>query len=111
MKTAAEILRDLGLPTTLGEGRHYVLCPRCSHTRSQVHQKAKCLGVTIDDNAVQVGCNHCGWTAGQYFNGKANGVLRATTKKVVVEQYEYLHANGSVLFVTERVQFQKPDGT
>jgi predicted P-loop ATPase len=32
----------------------------------------KCLGITIDGKGVRFGCNHCGWTGGGYFNGKAD---------------------------------------
>jgi len=70
--TAEELLaaNNIGLSDTK-PGRHYAICPRCSHTRSKAHQSAKCLGVTIDEKGVRFFCNHCDYAGGGYFNGKA----------------------------------------
>jgi hypothetical protein len=72
---------------TTAPGRYYAPCPRCSHKRSGAHQKAKVLGISIDNNGVRWGCNHCGWTgpekggqgagfAATYDYRDADGVLR-----------------------------------
>jgi hypothetical protein len=80
--TAADILGDLGLRVKSSQpGRYYTTCPQCSHTRQESHQRLKCLGVTIDNKGVKFGCNHCGWTGGQYYeNARAyrSGSFRAT---------------------------------
>jgi hypothetical protein len=71
MRESEQILRDHGIQLdSYTPGRHYALCPECSHRRSTAeHRKAKVLGVTIDHKGVHGGCNHCGWTFG---NGRAN---------------------------------------
>ena len=68
LKSAAEILRNhriAGVSSALG--RYYATCPQCSIKRKEKNQKLKCLGVTIDDKGVQFGCNHCGWTGGDFY--------------------------------------------
>jgi hypothetical protein len=68
MKSAADICWDIGIqPPSFQIGRCYTTCPMCSRQRSRAHQKNKCLGITIDDKGVKVGCNHCGWTAGGFY--------------------------------------------
>ena len=90
MKTAAEILQAFGLPLPPnGESRYYVPCPVCSLRRKTNHQNSKCLGITITDKGVQWGCNHCGWTGGDFFNGKDHDPIVAT--------YEYMDEGGNVL--------------
>jgi RecA-family ATPase len=56
-------------------GRHYATCPQCSAKRkTAAHRKHKCLGVTIDDQGVRWGCNHCGWTGpSKGANSRSNG--------------------------------------
>jgi hypothetical protein len=52
-------------------GRHYAICPKCSHTRSTPHRKSKVLGITIgDDGTVCWGCNHCAWTGPEKGSGE-----------------------------------------
>ena len=113
MKTAAEILREYGLPPPPnGEDRYYTTCPKCSATRSRAHQKAECLGITIDDEGVKFGCNHCGWTGGGYFksNGKGNGRAHARPQAIVVAEFPYRDESGNALFVVERRELKNADG-
>jgi hypothetical protein len=52
-------------------GRHYAICPKCSHTRSTPNRKSKVLGITIgDDGSVCWGCNHCAWTGPEKGSGE-----------------------------------------
>jgi hypothetical protein len=95
MRTAADILRDLGLPqSSLGESRYYVTCPHCSAERSRAHQNALCLGITIDAKGVMWGCNHCGRKGGELFQ-KANG---HGDKEQFTATYDYVDENGELLF-------------
>jgi hypothetical protein len=67
-KTAADILREHRVVTKLlAPGRYYSTCPQCSHKRRKAHQRLECLGVTIGVEGVKFGCNHCGWTGGEYY--------------------------------------------
>jgi hypothetical protein len=69
LKSAAEILRSYRITTaSTTPGRYYAICPRCSHSRKKAHQKLKCLGVTIDDEGVKFGCNHCPWMGGEFYH-------------------------------------------
>jgi putative DNA primase/helicase len=94
-RSAEEILRDHGIRLdSHAPGRHYAVCPECSHRRSTAeHRKAKVLGVTIDHEGVNFGCNHCGWTGGKSYkaNGRARGEGFAAT-------YNYDDANGRLVF-------------
>jgi RecA-family ATPase len=74
IRSAEQVLRDYGVQLdSYAPGRHYALCPECSHRRSTAeHRKAKVLGVTIDHDGVTGGCNHCKWTFGGKLNGKGN---------------------------------------
>jgi hypothetical protein len=93
MKTVADILQQYDLhPPSRAPGRYYQACPKCSVERSRAHQRARCLGITIDDKGVMFGCSHCGWTGGGYFNGKANS--RAGFAAI----YDYLNADGELQF-------------
>jgi RecA-family ATPase len=84
------ILRDHRLPLPpLGESRYYATCPQCSSQRRDAHKKLKCLGITITDDGVTFGCNHCGWTGG----GKVNGGGEPFTAV-----YDYVDEAGEVLF-------------
>jgi len=69
-KSAAEILQDYRITAPSASGRHYATCPQCSAKRKPANQKLKCLGVTIDNEGVKFGCNHCGWTAGEFYREK-----------------------------------------
>jgi putative DNA primase/helicase len=98
MRTAAEILREFGLPPPpSGEDRYYTRCPKCSAGRARAHQHVKCLGITIGDNGVHFGCNHCGWKDGGYFNGKTNCHARSDSDRFVAV-YDYTDENGGLLF-------------
>jgi hypothetical protein len=112
-RTASDILREHGLSAPpSGADRYYTLCPKCSAGRSRAHQNIKCLGVTIDDKGVKWGCNHCRWTGGGYYNGKANGDARSMA---YVAFYDYADENGELLFQVCRktdktFPQRKPDG-
>ena len=115
MRTATDILRDLGLPlSSLGESRYYVTCPHCSAERSRAHQNALCLGITIDDKGVMWGCNHCGRKGGELFQ-KANG---HGDKEQFTATYDYVDEYGTLLFQkvrnrpgsTQRFFQRKPNG-
>ena len=72
MTTAQETLIKHGISLdSYKAGRHYTFCPKCSHTRSQPHQKNKVLGITIgEDGSVCWGCNHCAWTGPEKGSGE-----------------------------------------
>ena len=112
MRNAAEILAKYGIKTKDTQpGRYYTPCPRCSGERSQAHQKVPCLGITIDDQSVTFGCNHCGWTGGEYFN---SGSWHDNTNRIIAT-YDYVDENGELLFqVCRRTDKsfpqRKPDG-
>jgi hypothetical protein len=112
-RTASDILREYGLSAPpAGKDRYYTTCPNCSPGRSRAHQKARCLGITIDTEGVHFGCNHCGWRGGGYFNGKANDYDRASPFTAI---YDYSDENGELLFqVCRRADKQfpqrRPDG-
>jgi hypothetical protein len=101
MNTAADILREFGIsPPPPGKTRYYTVCPKCSATRSREHQKTKVLGVSITDDGVTCGCNHCGWKGGRRFiNGKDQ-----TRPKINVAEFPYEDENGNTLFVVERLE-------
>jgi hypothetical protein len=110
MRTAAEILREFGLPPPPhGETRFYVLCPKCSAQRSsREHRASKCLGVTIGDQGVHFGCSHCGWKGGGYYRNGADD-------DPIVATFDYQDEQGAVLFQkvrTKRKKFwqRRPDG-
>jgi hypothetical protein len=93
MSTAADILRDAGLPP-LAPGRHLLRCPKCSDQRSRAHQSLKCLGVNVDSDGVNWGCNHCDWKGG----GKVNGVGGHARSDPFVATYSYTDEAGELLF-------------
>jgi hypothetical protein len=72
--TATEILRKHGIDEPFGhDGRRFcTTCPQCSNKRTTAaHKNAKVLGVTIEHDHVEWGCNHCGWKGGESY--KPNG--------------------------------------
>jgi hypothetical protein len=78
-RSAADILRNYRIATASdAPGRHYAICPNCSHGRKPANQKLKCLGVTIGSEGIKFGCNHCTWTGGEYYDG-AEGAARHRT--------------------------------
>ena len=95
MKTAAEILIEHGIDLkSSAPGRYYTTCPQCSAVRSKPHRGNKVLGITINSAGVQWGCNHCAWTGGGYYNGKANGHAHSD----FVATYDYFDESGTLLF-------------
>lgn len=50
--------RDIGIQTMRTGGREKVLCPECSHTRT--NKREKCLSLDHDDGLYN--CHHCGWS-------------------------------------------------
>ena len=99
MRTAGEILREQAIQLAdTAAGRHYTTCPRCSAKRLRTHQANKVLGVTIDGNGVQWGCNHCSWTGGAYYDAKRNGKANGHAQSNIVATYDYVDENGEMLF-------------
>ena len=113
MRTAADILREHGLhPPSDAPGRYYTTCPKCSAERSKPHQRSKVLGITIDGKGVRWGCNHCGWTDGAYFNGKANG---HAVGDAIIATYDYVDETNTLLFQVcrkagKKFSQRRPDG-
>src|SRR5262245_6308999 len=114
MKTADEILHEYGIaPPPPGKQRYYTTCPQCSANRSRAHQKAACLGVSVKDDGVTWGCNHCLWRGGGYYNGKINGPGGEPART-----YDYLDEQGNLLFQkvrnppgnAQRIWQRRPDG-
>jgi hypothetical protein len=106
MKTVSEILQEFGISLPpLGKNRYYAICPKCSATRSRAHQKAECLGVTITNEGVLFGCNHCQWKGGKRF---ANG--RDRPRQGVVTEFPYEDESGNILFVVERREILSING-
>jgi RecA-family ATPase len=70
--TPQELLNNAGIfPPSYMPGRYYTACPKCSASRQVRHQKLKCLGITVLDDKVFWGCNHCGWTGPEKGSGIA----------------------------------------
>jgi hypothetical protein len=100
MTTATEILREFGLPPPPpGKDRYYTTCPKCSAARSRQHQNAACLGVTITNEGVSFGCNHCEFKGGKRFE---NGRDRVRSRQGIVAEFSYHDEDGNTLFVVER---------
>src|SRR5713101_9492372 len=95
------------VPST-APGRYYAICPQCSHKRTKEHQRSKVLGVTIKDDGVCWGCNHCGWTGPAKGSGPDRRADDLTT-------YDYTDETGNLLFQKVRAPQKKfwqrrPDG-
>jgi len=43
-----------------GEGEYYMICPCCTHSRKQSHQKEKKMAVNMRKSPMPWRCNHCG---------------------------------------------------
>jgi hypothetical protein len=105
-----EILERFALhPPSTAIGRYYTTCPKCSAARSRTHQKRECLGITINDQGVAWGCNHCDFKGGTFY--KLNGDARDQS----VATYDYYDENGNLLFQVCRTSDKKfpqrrPDG-
>jgi putative DNA primase/helicase len=98
-------------------------CPKCGgddrfaiNTKKQVFN---CRGCGICGDVIQLvedldgidfntACTRLTGQPPPRANGKANG--KDTSKKVVVATFEYRDRAGNVLFVVDRIEFQKPDG-
>jgi hypothetical protein len=110
MNTAETILKEFGLhPPSTAEGRYYTTCPKCSAARTRAHQKSECLGITIDDQGVQFGCNHCDFKGGAFY--KPNGAARDP----FIATYDYYDEDGKLLFqvcrtVGKEFPQRRPDG-
>jgi hypothetical protein len=78
LRSAADILHYFRISTpSSAPGRYYAICPQCAHQRKQAHQKLKCLGVTIDARGVKLGCNHCAWIDGAFYQSAERGARAA----------------------------------
>jgi hypothetical protein len=108
MSTADTILQRFGLhPPSTAPGRYYTTCPKCSAARTRAHQKSECLGITIDDQGVQFGCNHCEFKGGALY--RTNGA------DPFVATYDYFDEDGKFLFQVCRTSEKnfpqrRPDG-
>jgi hypothetical protein len=99
MRTAVDILRSFGLsPPPPGAERYYVTCSKCSTGRSREHRASKCLGITVNEQGVHFGCNHCGWTDGAYYNGRDDDPVVAT--------YNYTNEDGTILSRKVRTKYK-----
>jgi hypothetical protein len=111
---AADILAELGIRSpSIAPGRYYAVCPKCSASRKPAHQKLECLGITIDDDGVHWGCNHCDFRGGKRFatngaSGRGDPQFEAI--------YDYVDETGALLFQVCRKPRKagflqrKPDG-
>lgn len=91
MIAVADILREhrIVLDNT-APGHRYAICPECSHKRQLVHQRIKCLGVTIDNAGAAWGCNHCGWKGGGKVQ-QPNGHAHANSHQQPRRAAEYIY--------------------
>jgi len=96
---AADTLREIGIQGSETLGRHYALCPQCSHSRKK-HASHKTLGYTVYGDRIVCGCNHCGWTDAAFLNGKSktNGKIDGDIKGNLVAAYDYVDEKGELLF-------------
>jgi hypothetical protein len=101
-------------------------CPKCGggdrfaiNTKKQIFNCRGCgkggdvieLVEHLDGVDFNAACAHLTGQPPPKANGKANGKHADNNKKVVVVTFEYQNQDGSVAFVVDRVQFQKPDGS
>jgi Protein of unknown function (DUF3987) len=94
--TVEELLAAHGIRLgNMAPGRHYVVCPRCSHQRQAGHQAIKCLGILIDDRGVCWHCNHCDWRGPE--KGAGDGA-NAGNGQAALTTYEYRDELGTVRF-------------
>jgi twinkle protein len=86
MKTATEILRELGVSFRGNPKRSFkTTCPRCSHTRK--HKDDPCLSVKIDGEGVVGNCHNCAWAFGRYFESSRSSTERFIAK-VTTAKYD-----------------------
>lgn len=81
MRTASQILGELGIRYRPGLAAWSAVCPKCSHLRTK--RRAQCLSVSIDQVGAKWNCHHCGWHGGQFFDaiGGTNGVVAAPQQR------------------------------
>jgi RecA-family ATPase len=112
---------NINLPSA-ASGRYYVTCPRCSAKRSRAHQKLKCLGVNINGDSVNWGCNHCSWTGPE--QGATNGAGDTRSRQgpeskqnPIIDwdnpegEFFYRDENSSVIYKNVRFPLLNPDRT
>jgi len=86
MKSAAEILRELGIFYRGNPNRSFkTVCPKCSHARK--HKDDPCLSVRVDSTGVGTKCFNCGWSAGKFFDSSIQKNTIKTLKKIPVVTY------------------------
>ena len=87
LRSAADILDEnrIVLRST-AFGRHYTTCPQCSARRRKANQKLRCLGVTIEDDGVKFGCNHCQWTGGGFYRAAERAAPAAIVDPAALER-------------------------
>jgi hypothetical protein len=91
---------------------HFV--PSAATRDQENHQKTKVLGVTITNDGVLFGCNHCDFKGGKKLgNGNDSGrnYGRARPREVTVAEFPYYDESGKTLFVVERRHYQNSDGS
>ena len=82
LRSAADILHYYRVSTpSSAPGRYYAVCPQCSYKRKNANQKLKCLGVTVDEQGVKLGCNHCGWKNGAFYRAVEGTALAAISER------------------------------
>lgn len=66
MKTASEILSELGVCMILKRGNTKTKCPKCSSSRRNKQDKS--LSVLVDSEGVKFYCHHCGWAGARDYD-------------------------------------------
>lgn len=86
MKTAIEILRELGVSFRGSPRRSFkTVCPKCSHGRK--NKSDPCLSVRVDETGVGTKCFNCGWSSGKFFDANAQRSTIKTLKKTPIVRY------------------------
>ena len=76
MKSAAEILRELGIEFKGSPTRSFkTVCPKCSSGRKHKHDP--CLSVRVDGSGLGIRCFNCNYTDGRFYDDqrKASGMV------------------------------------
>jgi hypothetical protein len=66
MKTASQILAELGIHERRGLAAYATVCPQCSAERRK--KREKCLSVSIDQRGVRWNCHHCQWQGAEFYD-------------------------------------------
>jgi hypothetical protein len=91
MKTAIEILRELGVSFRGSPRRSFkTVCPKCSHGRK--NKSDPCLSVRVDDSGVVGHCHHCAWSFGRHYNPHHEGTKKTIAKTSTVTYRALLSA-------------------